>query len=250
MKVVVLVMMCVLCAPFFTPYDPARTVGLPWQTPDATFWCGTDALGRDVLSRTLHGGGKMLLFSLAGTLVASVVGLVIGLIMVILPGRGRQIMALLDGILMLPPLLIVMMVYYALGPSSWTLLYAMILLNAPFTARYIRAVAEPMLDTDYVIVARTAGDSTGAVLGREILPGLYPALWGDAATRLVGAFYLFSVVSFLGINAVGQGDDWASMVRESIEGLALNPWALLLPATSIATVILLINLAVDRRGEA
>ncbi|MBG6245199.1 hypothetical protein CS369_11245 [Candidatus Symbiopectobacterium sp. 'North America'] len=106
-----------------------------------------------------------------------------------------------------------------------------------------------MLDSDYVMVARAAGDSTGLLLRREILPGVYPALLGDGATRLVGAFYLFSAASFLGINAVGQGNDWASMVRESLEGMALNPCALSLPAVSIACVMMLINRAVDRRGH-
>ncbi|QZN97554.1 ABC transporter permease [Symbiopectobacterium purcellii] len=248
MKTVVLVLLCVLFAPFLAPYDPARSVGLPWQVPDALFWCGTDALGRDVLSRTLHGGVAMLLFSLMATLVASMVGLVTGMGLLVLPDRGYAVTALLDSILMLPPLLIVMMTYYALGPSPLTLLFAIILLNVPFTARFIRALAEPMLDSDYVMVARAAGDSTGLLLRREILPGVCPALLGDGATRLVGAFYLFSAASFLGINAVGQGNDWASMVRESLEGMALNPCALFLPAVSIASVMILINRAVDRRG--
>lgn len=249
MKTMLLVVLCILIAPFLAPYDPARSVGLPWQAPDALFWGGTDALGRDVLSRTLDGGIAMLLFSLVATGVASIAGLVMGGLLLLLPERGYPLTVLLDSILMLPPLLIVMMTYYALGPSPLTLLFAVILLNAPFTARFIRALAEPMLDSDYVMVARVAGDSTGLLLRREILPGLYPALLGDGATRLAGAFYLFSAASFLGINTVGQGNDWASMVRESLEGMALNPCALFLPAVSIAGVMMVINRAVDRRGR-
>nr|WP_244664953.1 hypothetical protein [Candidatus Symbiopectobacterium sp. 'North America'] len=137
MKTVLLVLLCVLFAPFLAPYDPARSVGLPWQSPDALFWCGTDGLGRDVLSRTLHGGVAMLLFSLMATFAGSMVGLVTGLGLLVLPDRGYSLTALLDSILMLPPLLIVMMTYYALGPSPLTLLFAIILLNAPFTARWL-----------------------------------------------------------------------------------------------------------------
>ncbi|WP_291971398.1 hypothetical protein [Candidatus Symbiopectobacterium sp.] len=72
MKTVLLVMLCVLFAPFLAPYDPGRSVGLPWQEPDALFWCGTDALGRDVLSSALHCGVAMLLFSLMATVAASI----------------------------------------------------------------------------------------------------------------------------------------------------------------------------------
>lgn len=246
MRTVALVMLVliVLC-PWLAPFNPQRSVGLAWQLPDATRWFGSDGLGRDVLSRLLSGGRTILLFPLLCALCSSLTGSLLALLLVALPDRGRRLVVLLDPMLYMPPLLVLIGVVYAFGAGQVALVAGVTLLNLPFSVRYVRSLADPLLDAGYVEVARAAGDALPLLLWREVLPVIIPGVLADGTTRLVAAIYLLASASFLGIVTPG-GIDWASMVRDGLPGLMLNPWAALSPALSIAALVVTISLLTDR----
>ncbi|EAO9157301.1 ABC transporter permease [Salmonella enterica] len=246
MRIVALLMIAlIICGPYLIPYNPQRSLGLAWQLPDKTLWLGSDGLGRDVLSRLLSGGRNILLFPLLCTLCSSFLGSLCALLLVAVPDRGRRLVVLLDPLLYMPPLLVLIGVIYAFGNGQVALLIGMTLLNIPFTLRYVRSLADPVLDTGYVEVACAAGDALPLLLWREVLPVIVPGILADGTTRLVAAIYLLASASFLGIATPG-GIDWASMVRDGLPGLMLNPWAALLPALGIALVVVAISLQTDR----
>lgn len=235
----------IVCSPWLAPYNPQRSLSLAWQLPGETLWLGSDGLGRDVLSRLLSGGRNILLFPLLCALCSSLIGSLLALLLVALPDRGRRLVVLLDPLLYMPPLLVLIGVIYAFGTGQVALLVGVTLLNIPFTVRYVRSLADPILDTGYVEVARAAGDALPLLLWREVLPVIVPGILTDGTTRLVAAIYLLASASFLGIASPG-GIDWASMVRDGLPGLMLNPWAALLPALCIALVVVVISLQTDR----
>lgn len=242
---VLLIFLFVLLSPWLAPYAPQRSIGIAWQLPDARHWLGNDGLGRDVLSRLLSGGRHILLFPLLCALCSSLLGSLLALLLIMLPDRGRRLVVVLDPILFMPPLLVLIGVIYTFGSGQNALLFGVILLNLPFTVRYVRALADPLLDSGYVEVARAAGDPLPLLLWREVLPVIFPGILADSTTRLVAAIYLLASASFLGI-VTTFGINWAVMVREGLPGLMLNPWAALAPALSIALVVTLISLLTDR----
>lgn len=239
-----LLVLSILCAPWLAPHDPQRTLTMAWLPPSGQLWLGSDGLGRDLLSRLLSGGREILLLPLICAMGSSLTGLLLAMIMVALPGRGRRLVALLDPLLMMPPLLIMIGAIYVFGSGIMALIAAVTLLNAPFTTRYLRAMADPLLDTGYVEAARAAGDSSARLICHELLPVLIPAILTDAVTRLIAAIYLLASASFLGF--ASAGNNWAAMVRDGLPGLWLNPWAALLPALCIAVVVLSLNALSER----
>lgn len=245
-KILVLLMLLIFVAPWLAPLDPYRSSGMAWQPPDGRFWFGTDGMGRDVLSRTLNGGRMMLLLPLVGTLLSSAFGVTMGLLLAGMPGRGRRGVVALDAVLIVPPLLVVFIVLYGVGADWRSLLIALLLLNVPFTARYIRSLADPLLDSGYVESAIAAGDGMLRVLYREVLPGLWSGILADAGIRLVSAMYLIASVSFLGVVVPGTHDGWAMMVREALPGIMLNPLAVVAPVLCIALTVVIFNHGVDR----
>jgi len=248
-KFVVLIMLVViLCAPWLAPFPPQRTLVMAWQWPAQPFWLGSDGLGRDVLSRLLSGGRTMLIFPLLCTLSSTLIGSVIALLLLALPGRGRRCVALLDPILYMPPLLVLIGVIYLLGSGQPALLLGITLLNIPFTVRYVRALADPVFDSGYVEVAFAAGDALVLILWREVLPVIVPGILADATTRFITAIYLLTSASFLGITHT-ESVDWAGMVRDGLPGLMLNPWACLLPALCIVVVVQVVSFHSERWSQ-
>ncbi|MFT4270617.1 MAG: ABC transporter permease subunit [Pantoea sp.] len=246
MRTAALVMIVlIICSPWLAPFNPQRSLGLAWQLPGENMWLGSDGLGRDVLSRLLSGGRNILFFPLLCAFCSSSLGCLLALLLVALPDRGRKLVVLLDPLLYMPPLLVLIGVIYAFGTDQIALLVGITLLNIPFTMRYVRSLADPILDTGYVEVARAAGDALPLLLWREVLPVIVPGILADGTTRLVAAIYLLTSASFLGITSPG-GIDWASMVRDGLPGLMLNSWAALLPALCIALVVVVISLQTDR----
>lgn len=241
-----LVVVTVLLGPWLAPADPSRTATTPFAAPGGGQLLGADQLGRDVLSRVLTGGLPILLVPLLAVSVSTTVGTALGLLLAGGRHRGRRAVTALDVVLVLPSILVLLVVTYRLGPGLGTLVLVVTLVSAPFTARYVRSLAAPVLDTGYVEVAEAAGDSRPRVLLREVLPGLRGPLLADAGLRFVGAVYLVAAAGFLGVSPLAGTDDWASMLRDSLPGISLNPWAVIAPAVAIALVTVPANLLGDR----
>lgn len=119
--------------------------------------------------------------------------------------------------------------------------------SVPFVARFTRAVATPVLASDYVLAARLGGDGWPTVFVHEVVPNLAAPLLADAGARFIGSLYLVAAAGFLGFSPLGGDLDWATMVQAGLEGLRLNPWASLAPALVIAAITVPANLLVDRQ---
>lgn len=226
--------------------DPALSQATAFRPPGGAHLLGTDDLGRDVAARLLVGGVDVLVVPAVAVTVSTLLGVSAGLALTAAPGRGRRAVAALDVLLVLPPVLVLVVAVYAFGPGTATLIGVAALLSAPFTARLVRAVADPVLDAGYVTVAVAGGARVPAVLLREVLPAVRGTVLADAGNRLVGAIYLVATAGFLGARLDGGDVSWAGMVSDGLPGIRSNPAAVLAPALAIGALAVSVNLVLDR----
>lgn len=239
--------LALLIAPELAPHATGTPVGPPYRLPGELGLLGTDHLGRDVLSRVLHGGRALLLTSLAAALCGTGAGALVGLLAALpspVPRRvGAVLLRPLDVLAAIPPILVVLLVLAAL-PGRVGLIVAVAVTAAPLSARVAFAAARLVSDRAHTEAAVARGESWTWLLGREVLPLVAGPLLADFGVRFATAVYLVAAVGFLGLSTADS--DWGLLVVEALPGAALQPWALIVPMTAIAALTVGVNLACDR----
>ena len=237
-----------LLAPLLAPHAEDEVVGAPFATASAGAPLGTDELGRDVLSRFLHGGDELILIAALAAIVGTAGGVLLGLgAAVARPWIGRALERTSEVLLVVPGLLVLILVGASspdAGPVALVALLA--ILAVPSVARIMAAAARTTLSTRL----RRARHGDGGVDVVDRHPELAPALRGTVLAmlglRFVEAVYLVAGAAFLGIGPQPPEADWAVMVRENVPGLLLNPWGALAPCAAIALTGIAVGLACDR----
>lgn len=221
--------------PFFAPYSPAEPIGVPFSRPSAEAPLGTDFLGRDVLSRVLWGGRSVIGLAGLATLLAYAAGTAAGL----MAGFTRSlldplIMRSVDVMLSVPALLFMLVLITGLGTGRAVLVFAVALVQAPLVARIVRTATLEQSVRGFVEAAVARGESTFAILRREILPNIVAPIAADAPLRFTYSIILVASVNFLGLGLQPPAADWALIISENRDGLTLNPYVILAPAALIA----------------
>ncbi|WP_422771406.1 ABC transporter permease [Plantactinospora sp. WMMC1484] len=228
------------------PHDPITPLGAPWNPPDSRALLGTDALGRDVLSRILAGGRHLTVTAGLAALVASVAGVTGGLLAGWRDGPvARLLSATADLLLAMPLLLIAMLIAVAL-PGTAAVVAATVCGGTPLTLRIVADAVRHIRSAGYVEAALGRGESGPAILRHEVLPALAGLVGEDLGARFVVALQLAAALSLLGFGLAPPAPDWAAMIRENLAGAGLNPAALVAPAVALA----LLCLAVATAGHA
>jgi peptide/nickel transport system permease protein len=200
---------------------------------------GSDALGRSVLNRTLHGGWAIMLLAIAATTLSVVLGASAGVVSAYRRGWAENItMRGVDVVLAMPQLVFVLLLLSVIGPKWWLLIIAVGLSQAPQTARVIHAAAQNVCERDFVKAVAVWGIPPRTVLRRHVVPNLITPLMVEAGLRLSYSIILISGLSFLGLGTRPPNPDWGVMVNENRLGLGSNFWGVMAPA------ILLVLLAV------
>lgn len=242
-----LVAILVTLGPFLAPYDPGEVgVGLPQETPSPAHLLGTDQLGRDVLSRYLHGGASVVIVPLAANLLGFLVGGGLGLSAAYLGGRfDTFVTRLFDLLIVFPSLLLTLVLIAGLGSSWPTLVTVVAIVTAPRAGRVIRGAAQAVVANDYVTAARLRGERVWWVLTREILPNAAGPIVAIFSLYLTYAIVGVSTLGFLGLGAQPPSSDWGLMVADGRQILPVNPWATLVPAFSIGLLAVAFTLLAD-----
>ncbi len=199
-----LVVALALIGPWLAPEPLGRTVGRPFDA-SAGGWLGTGELGHDIWSEVLHGGRRIVLAPLVITAISTLVGTALGTVMAVSRTASR-VLRLLDVIAVIPPLVVLLLLLYRFGVGTAVVGVSVVLLNAPYIARYMRSVAEPVLNFDYVLQARLVGEPRRVVIWRHVLPNLAGPVLADAALRIAGTVYVVAAASFLGFGHTTTGD--------------------------------------------
>lgn len=213
---------------------------------------GGDALGRDVLSRVLHGGWRLLLVAGASTALAVVLGTAAGVVAAYRGGWvDSVIMRSVDVLLGIPQLVFVLMLLSVIGPKVWLVILGVGLSQAPQVARVLRAAAQDVSERDYVKAVAAWGVAPRTVIRRHVVPSLISPLMVEVALRLSFSIILVAGLSFLGLGAAQPPTpDWGVMINENRLGLASNVWGVLAPAILLATLAVGTNTLSDAIARA
>jgi len=232
--------------PYLAPHSPEALLGIPYTPPGGDFLLGTDFLGRDVLSRVLHGGRSLIGLAALSTAVAYVIGASLGLF----AGFSRTIassvvMRSADVLLAFPGLLILLVLTAALGPGATALLVGITVGHIPSIVRVIQAATLDASVRSYVEAAVARGEPLRYTLFREILPNIAGTITADAGPRLTISILAIASLNFLGLGLQPPLSDWALMINENRSGLGLQPWAVVVPAILIAALTISVNAVAD-----
>jgi len=207
--------------PFLAPFSPTAIVDTPFAQPSKAHALGTDALGRDGLSRFLCGGRTLALTSFAATLMAYLAGIPLGAFAGV---RGGVVdigaVAVSDLMLAIPSLVFVLVLLAAVGPSLSMVAIGIAAVEVPRVTRIFRAITVEVAALEFVEVAMARGETTASIV-------------------------LVSSLSYLGLGQAPPAADWGLMVSENQIGLTIQPWIIVVPGATIAVLTFGVNLLTD-----
>ena len=235
----------------FAPWDPLKTQpGRRLQPPSATHLLGTDYLGRDVLSRVVHGARVSLIPAFAVVLVAGLAGSAVGLVGGYVGGWVDElVMRVTDVFLAVPALVLAMAIATALGPSARNAALAVILVWWPSYARLARGEAQVLRAVEFIQAARASGASQARILLRHMLPNQLSSLIVKASLDVGTVLLLLSGLSFLGIGAQPPTPEWGLEVATSRQYMFERPWYTIGASAAIFLAVYSMNLFGDAVRE-
>lgn len=234
-----------VAAPLMTPYDPLEMVARRLQAPSWSHWLGTDALGRDVLTRTLYGAMHSIPIAVMVVAVAVTIGALLGAISGFVGGFvGAAIMRLVDVTLSFPPMLLAMAVAASLGPGLGNAAIAMVIVWWPVYARLMRAQVLEVREREHVEAAVASGATQGRVLFKHILPLCWTPVLISATMDLGQVILLAASLSFIGLGATPPTPEWGSMISDGAAQF-YSWWVALGPGLAILTIVLGFNFIGD-----
>lgn len=250
---VVMMAVIAILAPWISPYPPGEiTITERLQSPSMDHWMGTDNLGRDVLSRLMHGARLSLSVSLFAVAIGATAGSVIGLVSGFLGGKIDFLIQRVMDILQAFPLLVLALVIVSmLGASFQNIVAAIAIVLVPGYSRVARASTISVRQLPYVEAAQTIGASTPRLMGKHIVPNIMAPLLVLATASLGSAILVETSLSFLGLSASPTQPSLGGML--SVEGRAAfqdAPWLAIFPGLAISMVVLGFNLAGDGLRDA
>lgn len=245
----VVVLVTMVLAPVLAPYDPIKQNVSNRLKPLFTdgHLLGTDELGRDILSRVMHGAQVELFIALGATIVAAALGTVLGLLGGYFNGLIEVVTMRLvvDVILAFPPIVLALLAVTLYGPGAWTLIIAMGVLFAPIFARITYGQVLSAKREEYVDAARTFGAPTWVVLFRTVLPNVSAPIIVQFSLTMAAAILMESGLSYLGLGVVPPTPSWGSMVAQGQRYLTTEPHVLLVPGAVIVLTILAFGILGD-----
>ena len=236
--VIVLWSFVALTVPWWAPYDPLMLAGRRLQPPSPEHWLGTDALGRDVLTRTLYGVRYSLPIAVAVVAASVAIGAALGALAGYLGGLvDAAVMRLVDVTLSFPPILLAMAVTASLGPGLGNAAVAMVVVSWPVYARLMRAQVLTLREREHVEAAVASGASRARVLLRHILPLSWSPILVNATTDLGQIVILAASLSFIGLGALPPTPEWGQMIAEGAVHF-YQWWIALGPGLAVVSVVL------------
>ena len=248
LALVLIFLLFALFAPWIAPQDPA-SINLPSRlnSPTALHWCGTDELGRDILSRLIYGARISML--VGGSVVAGslLLGLIIGSIAGYYGGRVDRFVnvVLMNAFLSFPGILIAIAFVAFRGPGIFNLVLALSLGGWVGYARLVRAQVLATRDREFVEAARAVGASDWRIIIRHILPNIIQPVIVQAAIGMAGAVLAEATMSFLGLGVPPPTASWGSMLNDGRAHLFDAPHLVLFPAGAVMLAVLSFNFIGD-----
>jgi peptide/nickel transport system permease protein len=250
MILIVIVLLCV-CAPLVTGYGPDQIdPSQPFAAASAQHWLGTDEVGRDLLTRLLYGGRLTLMVCAGSVAIAFLLGTVWGMVAADRGGIADEIlMRTADIAMAIPQILFALVCVAAFGASLLSLTVITGILLTPSSARMARSVTVQETALDYYLAGIAYGAGKIRLLGREVLPNIFPALASQAAINAASAIILEASLSFVGLGVQPPQTSWGVLLQEGYGYLYNDPTYVLSPAVMILLTVLCLNLVANRLSD-
>ncbi|SNR86623.1 peptide/nickel transport system permease protein [Methylobacillus rhizosphaerae] len=233
-----------LFAAFIAPYDPdAIDVKAILLAPSPEHWMGTDALGRDVLSRMLFGAQISLLVGLVAVGIATAIGIVLGAIAGYYRGWvDTIIMRAVDVMLSIPTFFLILAVIAFLTPSIWNIMIVIGLTSWMGVTRLVRAEFLSLRNREFVMAAETLGASDNRLIFRHLLPNSLTPVIVSSILGVASAVLIESGLSFLGLGVQAPQASWGNILTDGKEYIQFAWWLSLFPGLAILITVLGYNL--------
>ncbi|MCB4770437.1 ABC transporter permease [Ancylobacter sp. Lp-2] len=238
-----LLLVAVIAPQLLTPYDPlVPDPGATLQAPSLAHPFGTDYLGRDLLSRVIHGTWR----TIAGSLVAVMIGLFGGIVLGIASAYfGKTVDAIIgravDVLLSIPGLLLSMVIVVSLGFGALNVAIAVGIASVAVFTRLMRSEVLTVKELGFVEASFHLGESRWGVLRRHILPNAYGSVLALTALQFGAAILWIASLSFLGYGAAPPDPEWGLLVAEGREYVVSSPWMVFLPSLVVVASVLAIS---------
>jgi peptide/nickel transport system permease protein len=252
LAVILLFVLMALLAPWIAPHDPLAT---SWsavrKAPSATYWLGTDEIGRDVFSRVIWGARASLLAGVVSVSLSLAIGLPIGLAAGYLGGWVDALISrMTDAMLACPFLILAIALAAFLGPSLTNAMIAIGISATPIFVRLTRGQVMAVKLEDYVEAARAVGNSRLRIALRHVLPNIVAPLIVQATLAIAAAVIAEASLSFLGLGQQPPAPSWGSMLNTAKNYVDHAPWMAIWPGLSIFLLVLSFNLLGDGLRDA
>jgi glutathione transport system permease protein len=250
--VLLLLILAAIAAPLIAPYGPATPdynnvlAGPSWAHP-----FGTDAFGRDILSRIIWGGRISLSVGFISVALGGLAGVVLGLISGYFGGYvDSLIMRVMDVLLAFPGILLAIGVVALLGPGITNVVYAIAVFSTPVFARLVRGSTLALKRTVYVQASRSIGVRTVPLIVRHILPGTLPGVIVYLSLRVGTSILTAAALSFIGLGAQPPSPEWGAMLADGRGYLGVADHIMVFPGLAIFITVLAFNLLGDGLRDA
>jgi len=252
LAIAVTMVIIAIAAPWLAPFDPnEQNVLLKLEPPSAEHWFGTDAFGRDVLSRVIFGARISLFVGAFATIAGVVIGTVIGVVSGYLGGLvDRLVTAATDVLLSFPQLIMGLILVAVLGANLFNLILAIAITAVPAFIRVARASTLAMKERDFVDACRALGFGGPRIMFLHVLPNIMDevvvmgSLWFAAAIRTE------STLAFIGLGVPPPTATWGGIIRDGFDNLLDASWLSVFPSLAILTIMIALNLIGDGLRDA
>jgi len=240
-----------IAAPWLAPHDPMQL--LPAQRlkpPTEQFLLGTDAFGRDLLSRVIYGGRISLLIGFGATIISIAGGLVIGLFSGFFRWVDAILMRIMDGVMAIPSILLAIAVVSLSGASIFTVMIAITIPEIPRVARLVRSVVLSAREEPYVEAGISLGSSLPKIMWRHLLPNTIAPLIVQGTNFCAAAILTEAILSFLGAGISTETPTWGNIIAEGRQYFQIRPSLIFWPGLLLSITILSVNLIGDAARDA
>jgi peptide/nickel transport system permease protein len=246
LAIVGLIVAIAILGPLVAPHSPTEFVAVPNTGPSSKAVFGADALGRDVLSRFLHGGLTVLWMSVTAALLGVVIGVCVGLVAAYARNwLDDVLMRANDVVLAFPQIVLVLLAVSSLGSKLWLIVLIVGVTHAPRVARVMRGAGQEVVERDFVKAAEAVGEKCSRIVFGELLPNVTSPLLVELGLRMTYSIGLIAAISFLGFGLQPPTADWGLMINENRLSITVQPWSVLLPILAIGLLTVGTNLITD-----
>lgn len=244
--VVLLIMVGIAAAAPWLATDPLAIDPIHRLTlPGGDYWFGTDHLGRDVFSRTLHGGRVSLVVGLSVAVLSGVAGLVIGLISGFLRAVDAVLMRVMDGLMSIPEIMIAVALMAVTSASTRNVVIAVTIPQVPRIARVVRSIVLMAREEPYVEAAKSVGTRVPKLLYRHVLPNTMGPLLVQGTYACANAMIMEALLGFIGAGTPPEIPSWGNIMAEGRVYFEVAPWLIFFPGVFLTLTVLSVNVLGD-----